>query len=35
MICKVQPTKVQSKFQNKGNHPESVNWRQIVILEKQ
>jgi len=34
MICKVRLAKVQKKFQNKGNHPESVNWRQIVILEK-
>jgi len=27
-------TKVQNKFQNKNNHTESINWKQILILER-
>jgi len=31
----MQSAKVQNKFQNKDNHTESVNLRQILILENQ
>jgi len=30
----MQSARVQNKFQNNNNHTESVNWKQILIMER-